>query len=76
MAMIKKLSQMGNSLGVLLEKPILELLNITQDTPLEVSTDGTSIFIRPLRTGHQTRVRAATKAVMKDHDAALRKLAE
>src|SRR5690606_4001573 len=38
--MVKKLSAIGNSLGFIIERPILELLDITKDTPLEVRTDG------------------------------------
>ncbi len=38
--MVKKLSAVGNSLGLIIERPILELLDITKDTPLEVRTDG------------------------------------
>jgi hypothetical protein len=41
--MIKKLSAIGNSLGFIIERPILELLKIDQDTPLEVRTDGESL---------------------------------
>ncbi len=32
--MIKKLSPIGNSLGLLIERPILDLLGITRHTPL------------------------------------------
>jgi len=38
--MRKRLSAVGNSLGVIIEKPILELLHIDKDTELELSTDG------------------------------------
>lgn len=75
MAMVKKLSPIGNSLGLLIDKPILDLLNITADTQLEVTTDGTNLIIRPLRTGHAGAVQAATREVMKTHDKTLRKLA-
>jgi hypothetical protein len=34
--MVKSLKQIGNSYGVIIEKPILELLNITPETPLEI----------------------------------------
>ena len=61
MAMVKKLIPIGNSLGVLIDKPILELLDITADTQLEVTTDGFSLMIRPLRTGHARRVQEATR---------------
>jgi len=36
--MVKKLSAVGNSLGLIIERPILELLDITKDTPLEIRT--------------------------------------
>lgn len=78
--MRKNLSAIGNSLGIVIEKPILELLNITRDTELEVTTDGSRLIIEPVRTeekeGRRGRVRAATKRVMKNHDRTLRRLAE
>jgi antitoxin MazE len=78
--MRKNLSAIGNSLGIVIEKPILELLNITRDTELEVTTDGSRLIIEPVRTGEKEgrrgRVGAATKRVMKNHDRTLRRLAE
>jgi antitoxin component of MazEF toxin-antitoxin module len=78
--MRKNLSAIGNSLGLVIEKPILELLNITRDTELEVTTDGTRLIVEPLREveakGRRGRVGAATKRVMKNHDRTLRPLAE
>jgi antitoxin MazE len=74
--MVKTLNTIGNSLGLILEKPILELLNITPDTPLEITTDGVGIFIRPIGKGHAARVRAAAQVNKKIHDRAFRKLAE
>lgn len=44
--MQKKLSKIGNSLGIIIEKPILELLRIDKDTVLDVSTDGEALIIR------------------------------
>jgi len=78
--MRKNLSAIGNSLGLVIEKPILELLNITRDTELEVTTDGTRLIVEPVREveakGRRGRVGAATKRVMKNHDRTLRPLAE
>ena len=74
--MIKKLSAVGNSLGLIIERPILELLDITKDTPLEVKTDGEALIIRPVRLGKKERVRETTKRMMAIHDEALRKLAK
>lgn len=47
--MIKNLTAIGNSMGVIIDKPILELLNITKDTLLDVRTDGDGLIIRPIR---------------------------
>jgi antitoxin component of MazEF toxin-antitoxin module len=78
--MRKNLSAIGNSLGLVIEKPILELLNITRDTELEVTTDGRRLIIEPVREvedkGRRGRVGAATKRVMRNHDRTLRRLAE
>ena len=78
--MRKNLSAIGNSLGLVIEKPILELLNITRDTELEVTTDGTRLIVEPVREveakGRRGRVGAATKRVMKNHDRTLRRLAK
>lgn len=78
--MRKNLSAIGNSLGLVIEKPILELLNITRDTELEVTTDGTRLIVEPVREvqakGRRGRVGVATKRVMKNHGRTLRRLAE
>lgn len=78
--MRKNLSVIGNSLGLVIEKPILELLNITRNTELEVTTDGTRLIVEPVREEEakvrRGRVGATTKRVMKNHDRTLRRLAE
>ncbi len=82
--MIKKLSAVGNSLALIIERPILELLDITKDTPLEIKTDGEVLIIRPVKLGKKIRpvklgkkqrVRESTKRMMAVHDETLRKLA-
>lgn len=47
--MIKNLTKHGNSMALIIDKPILELLNIAEDTPLEISTDGASLTISPVK---------------------------
>ncbi len=47
--MIKKLSKYGNSFAILIDKPILELLNINEGTALKIITDGNRIIIEPQR---------------------------
>jgi antitoxin MazE len=47
--MVKKLSKHGNSLAILIDKPILDLLNINEHTQINIRTDGTNIIIEPIR---------------------------
>lgn len=74
--MIKKLRPIGNSLGIIIDRPILELLHIDERTPLEVSTDGKVLTIRPAPGSHKDRVRASAKRMMGAHAATLTKLAK
>jgi antitoxin component of MazEF toxin-antitoxin module len=46
--MIKKLIKHGNSSALILDKSLLEVLNIASETPLKIQTDGTSIIITPV----------------------------
>jgi antitoxin component of MazEF toxin-antitoxin module len=46
--MTKKLIRHGNSAALVLDKPLLDLLKVRMDTPLEVTTDGKNIIISPL----------------------------
>ncbi len=74
--MVKTLSSVGNSLALIIERPILDLLNITKDTPLEITTDGTSLTLRPIRPSHEERVRASTERMLAAHHDTLRDLAK
>ncbi len=74
--MIKKLTAVGNSLGLIIERPILELLDIDRDTLLEVRTDGEALIIRPVPRARKDRVRGAAKRLMDAHETKLKKLAK
>ncbi|HEV3168337.1 MAG TPA: AbrB/MazE/SpoVT family DNA-binding domain-containing protein [Isosphaeraceae bacterium] len=74
--MIKTLTPIGNSLGLIIDKAILELLKIDRNTKLEVTTDGKGLHIRPVSEDHHERVMAAARRVMTVHAEDLRKLAE
>jgi antitoxin component of MazEF toxin-antitoxin module len=62
--MIKKLVRHGNSRALVIEKPILELLNIDDDTEIEIITDGDALIMRPVRAG--TIRREAFEAAAED----------
>jgi antitoxin MazE len=71
----KKLSVIGNSLGLIIEKPILELLNLDKDTEIEVTTDGRRLILEPISERKKKITKAHVK-VMKNHDETFRKLAK
>jgi antitoxin component of MazEF toxin-antitoxin module len=48
--MIKKLIQHGNSAALVIDKPIMEMLHITNETSFELSTDGKNIILSPQNT--------------------------
>ena len=47
--MVKKLTKHGNSLALVIDKAVLELLKIDADTPLDITTDGDVLIITPIR---------------------------
>ena len=47
--MVKSLTKHGNSLALLIDKPILDLLKIDADTRLEVRTNGKDLILSPIR---------------------------
>ena len=75
--MIKHLTTHGNSLALVIEKAVLELLGINKKTPLRVSTDGSSLVISPVKTPQrEKKFRQALEEVNKDHAKTLKALAE
>ena len=74
--MTKKLVQHGNSAALILDKPILELLHVTMDTPLEISTDGKSIVISPVTSHSEDDFVASLSNINARFSRTLQKLAE
>ncbi len=76
-SMIKNLVKHGNSWAVVIDRPILDILKIDPESPLELTTDGKSILISPA-TGDdaKVKVRQARAKVNAKHSEAFKKLAE
>ena len=75
--MVKYLTQHGNSAALVIDKPIMELLNIQMGTPLEVSTDGKSLVISPVSDiAREKRFRGALAKVSAKHAKTFSKLAK
>lgn len=54
--MLKKLVKYGNSNALVLDKAILELLNIAEGSVLKISTDGKSLILTPQKTVESQQV--------------------
>ena len=75
--MIKTLVKHGNSFALIIDKPILDLLNIKEDTPLEITTDGTGLRLVPAAANpRKLRVAAAYADFKGRYAEALKRLAE
>jgi len=75
--MVKTLTKHGNSLALVIEKPVLELLGADAGTPFEVTTDGRVLVLTPVTDPRrQKRFAAALGKVNRQYPRALKKLAE
>ena len=75
--MIKHLARHGNSLALIVEKPILDLLRITFRTPLEINTDGRNLIISPVTNKErEKKFEAAMNKMHKKYASTFRALAK
>ena len=74
--MIKTLTKHGNSYALIIDKPILDLLKISPDTPLEFSTDGNSLKVSPVADPkRRKKFEAALASINKRYTKAFKRLA-
>ena len=78
MSITKKLTRHGNSYAIVIDRPILELLGITDDSLLELSTpDGSTIVITPVKSKvKKKKFKDALQEINKKYARALKNLAE
>lgn len=75
--MLKTLIKHGNSLALVIDKPILEMLQISADTPLDITSNGDVLMISPVRDKkRQKKVRASLEKINRTYGEDLKKLAE
>ncbi|HLC07033.1 MAG TPA: hypothetical protein VJJ26_02480 [Candidatus Babeliales bacterium] len=81
--MIKKLSKHGNSLAILIDKPILDLLGMDEHTHINIKTDGNNIIIEPIKNQDKTSIiskdpkkQKVYEELVEKYDALFRKLAK
>jgi antitoxin component of MazEF toxin-antitoxin module len=75
--MLKTLARHGNSMALVIEKPILELIGAQPETIFDITTDGNSLIVTPVKTKKQSKkiIAEAEKIKQKYYDV-LKKLAE
>ena len=75
--MIKTLIKHGNSLALVIDKPILEMLRVDADTPLELTTNGDQLMISPVRDkARRKKLRQSLQKINSKYGDDLRRLAE
>jgi antitoxin component of MazEF toxin-antitoxin module len=75
--MVKKLIQHGNSAALVIDKPIMEMLHITNETFFELSTDGKNIILSPQNTVTQENtILESLQKINKKYGNVLKRLGE
>lgn len=75
--MIKRLTRHGNSLALVIDRAVLDLLKIDADTPLEISTDGEVLVVAPVRDkARRDKFKKALESTNRRYGRVLRRLAE
>jgi len=75
--MVKNLIKHGNSYALVIDKPIMELLDVTPDTALELTTNGDKLIISPVRpVKKQRKLKSMLDEINKDFGPALKKLSK
>ncbi|HUT56341.1 MAG TPA: AbrB/MazE/SpoVT family DNA-binding domain-containing protein [Phycisphaerae bacterium] len=75
--MVKTLTKHGNSYALVIDKPILDLLRVTPETPFEIVTDGQCLVLAPVRDAkEEAKFTAALEMVHKRFGRAMKRLAQ
>ena len=80
MAYTKHFTKLGNSAALVIDKPIMQILGMDNNTPVEITIgpDGDSLILRPVRDEEENRRRfeRARKESTAQHGEAYKKLAK
>jgi antitoxin component of MazEF toxin-antitoxin module len=75
--MIKMLKKHGNSMALVIEKPMMEALGITEETPLQITVNGNALVVTPANVGvGPERMRTVIKEIRKRYGPMLKRLAD
>lgn len=75
--MKKKLSRTGNSVALVLDKPLLEHLGMDENTEVELSTNGDVLVVTPVRDAARRRkLRKIVEEMDEQYSGVFQRLAE
>ena len=75
--MVKRLTKHGNNLALVIDRGVLDILDIDAETPLSVTTDGKFLIVAPVRDSKQRkRFRTALEAGNRKYSKMLKRLAD
>ncbi len=75
--MIKHLTKHGNSFALVIDRVVLDLLEIGTDTPLSLTTDGKCLVVTPVRDAKRRELfRSALETANRQYRRALKRLAD
>ena len=76
MPLVKKLIRVGDATGLILDRPILQQVDIEPDSEVEVSVENNAIVIRPSRYASDDDARAARRKVIRNRRRLLERLSK
>lgn len=75
--MMKRLVKHGNSLALVIDRGVLDLLDIDAETPLSITTDGQCLVVSPVKDrARRARFAEAVREGNRRYGRALKRLAE
>ncbi|MGE4266632.1 MAG: AbrB/MazE/SpoVT family DNA-binding domain-containing protein [Deferribacterales bacterium] len=75
--MIKNLTKHGNSLALVIEKPVLELLGADAKTQFKITTDGKALILTPVTDDERDKeIMEVAERITEKYSDVFRRLAE
>ena len=74
--MVKTLVKHGNSYALIIDKPIMDLLQIKEDSQLELTTDGSALIVAPADPKRRKKIQSALNDTMDKYSNMLKRLSE
>lgn len=75
--MKKKLTRTGNSVALVLDKPLLEQLGLDETSEVEISTNGEVLVVTPVRdAAHRRKLKKIIEKIDERYGGVFRRLAE